>query len=211
MHATVASKSWKIAGRSLVFLCPVLFFAQTSVAVDEKSIAAFTKAMINLAPSVDPTEAERVSVISHTTSRQLAKDYRVVGPPFFQNFLIHIGVRQKGYCYHWAFDIGQRLKQLQLKTLVLHWGASDEGTRLESNCIVVSAVGQPFQEGYIIDAWRNAGRLCWWPVLKDSSFVWKENLQLSAWLQNAGPAKQKPQTATVEVSSTKPKTVPGTP
>jgi hypothetical protein len=192
MQAIKILQLLKAMSRTLIVLAAVVFFVRTAPAVDEKSTAGFTKAMVGLAPSVDPNEAEQVSVTAHTTSRQLAREYRVVGPPFFQNFLIHIGVRQKGYCYHWAFDIGQRLKELKLKTLVLHWGASDEGTRLESNCIVVTAVGQPFQEGYIIDAWRNAGRLCWWPIMKDSSFVWKENLQLTAWLQN-GAGEQKAQ------------------
>ena len=93
-------------------------------------------------------------------------------------------------------DIGVRLKELKLKTLELHWGASDEGTRLESNCIVVTARGQAFNEGYIIDAWRMAGRLCWWPVSKDSTFLWKENMGLTAWLQDYGQPEPKPQQTT---------------
>ncbi len=172
--------------------------ADKAPAKDEKSIKRFTAAMIALSPSVDPKEAEEISVTSHHTSRELAREYRVVGPPFFQNFLIHIGVRKRGYCYHWAYDIGKRLKEIPLKTLDLHWGASEEGTRLESNCLVVTARGQPFNSGYIIDAWRNAGRLCWWPVTKDSAYVWKENLQLTAWLQNSNPAREKPQVATAQ-------------
>src|SRR5881398_3214058 len=150
-------------------------------ATDEKSIAGFRDAIIKLGPDVDPAEAEAVSVVSHHTARQLAKDYRVVGPAVFQNFLINIGARQRGFCAHYARDIGTRLKELRLKTLYLHWGAADANTHLEHNVIVVTALNQPFNEGYIIDGWRNAGRLCWWPVLKDSSYVWKEDLQETAW------------------------------
>ena len=175
------------------------FLAGTQVAEakDEKSIKRFTAAIVALAPGVDPAEAEAVSVTSHHTARQLARDYRVVGPPPFQNFLIHIGARKRGFCFHWAHDIGLRLKELPLKTLELHWGASDEGTRLESNCLVVTARGQRFNDGYIIDAWRMAGRLCWWPVSKDSAYLWKENMQLTAWLRNSAPQEQKTQGATV--------------
>lgn len=153
-------------------------------AADEKSIEKFRDAMIKLRPDVDPAEASAVSTISHHTSRQLAKEYRTVGPAVFQNFLVNIGARQRGYCAHYARDIGTKLKELRLKTLYLHWGAADAGTHLEHNVIVVTAINQPFREGYIIDGWRNAGRLCWWPVLKDSSYVWKEDFQETAWLHD---------------------------
>jgi len=161
-------------------------------ATDEKSIEGFKQAIIKLSPDVDPSEAESVSVISHRTARQLAKDYRVVGPSVFQNFLVNIGARQRGYCAHYARDIGTRLKELRLKTLYLHWGAADANTHLEHNVIVVTALNQPFTEGYIIDGWRNAGRLCWWPVLKDSSYVWKEDLQETAWLHDYELVAAKP-------------------
>jgi hypothetical protein len=186
--------------RYFIFLYAFLVFASGTLAKDEKSIKRFTAAISALSPSVDPAEAEAVSVTAHQTARQLAREYRVVGPPFFQNFLIHIGVRERGFCYHWAYDIGARLKQLRLKTLELHWGASDEGTRLESNCLVVTARGQPFLDGYIMDAWRNAGRLCWWPARKDSAYVWKENLQLTGWLSEP-PAKKTVRTAPLSAAN----------
>src|SRR5215468_9279222 len=125
-------------------------------AMDEKSIEGFKEAIMKLGPNIDPKEAEAVAVTSHHTSRQLAREYRAVGPAVFQNFLINIGARQRGYCAHYARDIGTRLKELRLKTLYLHWGAADAGTHLEHNVIVVTALNQDFHQGYIIDGWRNA-------------------------------------------------------
>ena len=166
-----------------VGLCSA-FITGSAGAMDEKSIEGFKEAMIKLSPTVDPAEAEAVSVTSHHTARQLAKEYRVVGPAVFQNFLINIGARQRGYCAHYARDIGKKLKELQLKTLYLHWGAADANTHLEHNVIIVTVPGQDYRTGYIIDGWRNAGRLCWWPVLQDSGYVWKEDLQETAWLHD---------------------------
>ena len=163
-----------------------------AIAVDEKSIQRFRDAIIKLGPNIDPAEAEAVSITSHHTARELAKQYRVVGPATFQNFLINIGARQRGYCAHYARDIGTRLKQLRLKTLYLHWGTADAGTRLEHNVIVVTALDQPFSDGYIIDGWRNAGRLCWWPVTKDSGYKWKEDSQETAWLHDYELMQAKP-------------------
>ncbi len=172
--------------RVLLIVVCLAGLAVPAQAKDEKSIAGFTKAMLEMAPGIDPAEAAQVSLISHRESRRLAKEYRVVGPSVFQNFLIHVGARKKGFCFHWARDIGAKLRELPLETLELHWGAADAGTRLEHNVVIVTARGQSIYQGYVIDGWRNAGRLCWWPVWKDR-FRWKEDRAETAWLQKSGP------------------------
>jgi hypothetical protein len=161
-------------------------------------------ALVKLRPDVDPGEAELLSVTAHTTARRLAREYRVVLNPEFQNFLINIGVRQRGWCGHWTRDIGARLKELRLKTLVLHWGAAYAGTTGEDNCLIVTARNQPFQDGIVIDGWRRAGRLFWSAVKKDHEYeleqhyghsgitAWKEDVQETAWLQDYRPRERKP-------------------
>jgi len=141
-------------------------------------------ALVALTPDVDPGETELTSVTAHTTARSLKGKYHVVLNPEFQCFLINIGLRQRGYCGHWTRDIGEALKELKLKTLVLHWGVADEGTTGESNCVVITARNQPFQEGIIIDGWRRAGRLYWGKVTKDDEYKWKEAALHTAWLQD---------------------------
>jgi hypothetical protein len=183
-QTNAASTSGNRISAVTLALIACFFWISPAYAMDEKSIRGFRDAIVKLAPDVDPAEAELVSVTAHQTARQLARDYRVVGPAVFQNFLIHVGARQRGFCWHWARDIGTRLKELRLKTLYLHWGAADANTHLEHNVVVVTARNQSFREGYIIDGWRNAGRLCWWPVTKDSSYKWKEDLRETAWLHD---------------------------
>jgi hypothetical protein len=148
---------------------------------DERSIKKLRDALVALAPDVDPSEAEAVSVTAHTTSRSLAREYRVVWNGGFQNLLIHMGKRQRGYCGHYTRDIGERLKELRLKTLVLHWGAAYANTSAENNCLVVTARNQPFEEGIIMDGWRLAGQLFWCPLKDDMAYrrVWVPFLQRS--------------------------------
>ena len=171
---------------------------------DQRSVKDLGKALAALAPDVDPGEADLLSVTAHTTSRSLAREYRIVLNPEFQNFLINIGLRQRGYCAHFARDIGTRLKTLKLKTLVLHWGAAYAGTSGEDNCLVVTARNQPFQDGIILDGWRRAGRLFWCAVREDHEYeveqhyghsgitAWKENVHETAWLQDYRPSERKP-------------------
>jgi hypothetical protein len=185
-----------------------LVLIQPTWARDERSIKDLSKALAGLASNVDPKEAELVSVTAHTTARKLARDYHVVLNPEFQAFLVNVGARKRGWCGHWAADIGARLKELKLKTLVLHWGVAYDRTSSENNCLVVTARNQPFQDGIILDGWRRAGRLFWCPVIKDDEYeleqhyghsgitAWKENMQWSAWLQDYEPGKPKAKAAT---------------
>jgi hypothetical protein len=196
--------------RSLVLILALLITTRLASASDDYSIHALSKALVALAPDVDPTEAEMASVIAHTTARRLKKEYRVVLNPEFQNFLINIGMRQRGYCAHYTRDIGAELKKLRLRTLVLHWGAAYARTSGENNCLVVTARNQPFLDGIILDGWRRAGRLFWCAVRKDHEYeleqhfghsgitVWKEDLQESAWLQDSGPPEGKMQKKTAK-------------
>jgi len=182
--------------RKIVFIVAFALCVSAACARDERSIKDLSKALAALAPDVDPSEAELVSVTAHTTARSLAREYRVVLNPEFTVFLVNIGLRQRGWCGHWTRDIGARLKELKLKTLVLHWGAAYAGTSSENNCLVVTARNQPFQDGIIIDGWRRAGRLFWCAVRKDDEYeveqhyghsgitTWKEDALYTAWLQD---------------------------
>ena len=110
MHSTASAKSSATLLRGLVLAAACLFLAGPARADDAKSIAGFTKAIIALGPDVDPAEAELVSVTAHTTARRLQKEWRVAPFALYQNFLIHVGKRQKGFCFDWAYGIGGALK-----------------------------------------------------------------------------------------------------
>jgi hypothetical protein len=193
--------------RNILFVCAFVTLANQAFAGDERSIKDLAKALTKLSSDVDPAEAEQISVTAHTTARKLARDYHVVLNPEFQAFLVNVGARKRGWCGHWAQDIGTRLKELKPKTLVLHWGVAYDHTSSENNCLVITARNQPFKDGIILDGWRRAGRLFWCPVIKDDEYeveqhyghsgitAWRENMQWSAWLQDYEPVAQKPKKA----------------
>ena len=98
--------------RTIVLIIAFSLCVSAASAKDEKSIQKLRDALVALAPDVDPGEAELLSVTAHTASRDLAREYGLVWCPVFQNVLIHMGKRQRGYCGHYARDIGERLKEL---------------------------------------------------------------------------------------------------
>jgi hypothetical protein len=89
------------------------------------------------------------------------------GTPIFNNFLIYHGLRKRGYCYQWSEDLLIAIDALRLKSLELHWGEYDPNTWRENNCIVVTAKGQPFKRGIMLECWRHLGHLYFGPVVSD--------------------------------------------
>jgi hypothetical protein len=128
-----------------------------------------------LASSVDPEEARRVSQIAYATGRDLKREWRVVWPPGFHNFLVNTGARKGGLCFQWAERLLLRLAEQKWETLEFHWAESFETTASEHNVIVVTAKGQPFWQGILLDNWRYGGRLIWGPIIEDPHYQWREN------------------------------------
>ncbi len=136
---------------------------------------ALRSRIASLGPNVRPEEADAVARCAYTTGRELAREWRVVWPPGVQNFLVNIGARKGGLCFQWAAELLLRLNALKLQTLELHWAESFIRTVSEHNVIVVTAPGQPFEQGIILDNWRYGGHLVWGPVAADPHYEWKEN------------------------------------
>jgi hypothetical protein len=143
-------------------------------AANNREATALRNNLVALSPHVRAKEAQRLADCAYITSRQLARDYHVVGPPLFHNFLVNIGMRERGLCFQWARDLFAKLNQVPLQTLELHWGAARAGTWREHNCVVVTAEGQSFKKGIVLDAWRHSGRLFWSRVEADH-YPWQED------------------------------------
>ena len=116
---------------------------------------------VRLSHRVDPNEAKLLAECAYATVARLRQEYRMFGTPIFNNFLVYHGLRKRGYCYQWTEDLLLALDTLDLKTLELHWGEAYADTYRENNCLVVTAKGQPFDRGMILECWRHFGHLRW--------------------------------------------------
>jgi hypothetical protein len=151
---------------------------------------------------VDPDEAALLADTSVRYGMELARQYRMVRPIEIHNTLVNLGLRPRGLCYQTAEDMYVRLRELDLKTLQLHWGVAHKGDLwLEHSGVIVTARGRPFSSGLVLDAWRHSGRLRWawvgedrypwvrmfkrkFPELRDEA---EAETQLASGKQRAGP------------------------
>jgi hypothetical protein len=128
-----------------------------------------------LSPTVSPDEARRVADTAYMTGVELRREWHVMWLPGLQNLLVNMGARKGGLCFQWATELLIRLDALKLQSVELHWAESLANTSGEHNVIVVTARGQPFEKGILLDNWRYSGHLVWTQVPMDPEYHWKEN------------------------------------
>ena len=132
--------------------------------------------LVALSPTtVRQDEARRVAACAYTTGEELRREWRVVWPPGLQVILVNTGKRKGGLCYQWATELLLRLNALKLQTLEPHWAESFANTLSEHNVIVVTAKGQPFEQGILLDNWRYGGHLIYGLAAADPEYKWREN------------------------------------
>lgn len=139
-----------------------------------KKISALQDDLADLNQQADRRESRQVAETAVSYAGDLAAEYELVRPAVFHNILVRIGLKDRGLCYHWTEDLMKRLQSLELETYQLHWGVAYRGSELrEHNSVVITARGQPFENGIVLDPWRDSGDL-YWALIKEDTYPWKE-------------------------------------
>jgi len=147
--------------------------SQSDARIYRNKVKQLEQVLVALSETVDKAEALVVAETAVRESAVLAEEYQLVRPAVAHNLLVVLGLKERGLCYHWTEDLMKRLQALDLKSFQLHWGVAYRGSDLsEHNCVVITANGQSFSKGIVLDPWRNSGNLFWAQVAKDN-YPWK--------------------------------------
>jgi len=162
-------------------LITVLFFLSgcsikynnIQVSYHDKQAVKLQNMITSLENTIDKNEAQDLAVFSLSYTKKLANSYGLVLSPNFQNFLINIGVKKKGYCYNYADDLGYALVQRGYQSFDIYRIIHKKGTIFEHNAIMITP-HYTTQKGVILDGWRNAGKL-YFDTLKNDrkKYEWK--------------------------------------
>lgn len=140
---------------------------------ERQSRAALLAAELKaLSPSVSAKEADSLASAAVDRAAQLNREWQPAHFPWINNFLVNTGLREQGLCHQWREALFPALHALHPRTLDLHLAAARRATVREHNGIVVTAHGQPFETGIILDAWRSGGILKW-SLVKTDHYPWK--------------------------------------
>ena len=129
--------------------------------------------VMSLDESIDPVEARDLADSSIYRAMSLAKEFNLTWPPVWHNVLVNYGYRPRGLCIHFCYDLITMLREKNYKTMQFHWGIANEGSNypLEHSSPVVTAIGQDFYAGVVLDAWRSSGQLTFTHV-KGDKYEW---------------------------------------
>jgi hypothetical protein len=121
------------------------------------------------------SQAQRYSLSKaiYTEVASLTKAYQLTSPPYYHNFLVTIGMRQSGLCYHWSDALYLALYPKHPSFDFHLVGANIGSYWREHNALLVVAKGKSIEEGIIIDPWRNSGRLFWTKIGEDRAYAWE--------------------------------------
>lgn len=122
---------------------------------------------------VNANEAKMLAQDSITYAYRLSETYDLVWPPLWHNTLVNIGLKDRGLCYQWADDMLAHVKKRNYRSFDFYLGVSGLGTFREHNTLVVSAKGKPFDQGVVLDPWRDSGELYFANVGKDEEYRWQ--------------------------------------
>jgi hypothetical protein len=118
-------------------------------------------------------EARRLADVTFDHSRAMVDRYALIRPPGLHNLLVHMGFKERGLCHHWAADLAQALRALEPDRFVVTRALAHRTSALRCHAgVVVTARGQPFSEGVLLDAWRGSGDVYFGPV-RDDDYPWE--------------------------------------
>lgn len=139
------------------------------------------EALRALSPGVAPREAEQLAIGLLQNAWELANEYRMSPVPGLHNVKVNLGFRERGLCWHFAVDMIAYARSLGLRSFDYYWAVAHEGFPLkEHSVMVVTARGEPFETGLVMDAWRRPYRLYWTAVTKDPGYPWRPYIRDNA-------------------------------
>ncbi|HEO97903.1 MAG: hypothetical protein JW682_04855 [Campylobacterales bacterium] len=129
--------------------------------------------------NISVEEAEALARDIYLKSYELAEKFDLVSPPQFHNFLVNVGVREKGLCYHFSDALYLHLKSRGYERFDFHLVGANIGEYWsEHNALVVVAKGCSSEacilnNGILIDAWRDSGEVYYAKLCEDKRYHWR--------------------------------------
>ncbi len=107
-------------------------------------------------------------------AKKIKKEYNLTSYPNWNNFLINIGLKKRGLCWQLAYDLLNFLKPKYKDIDYYIAGANINSYFKEHNVLVLTCKKCKFNDGLLIDLWRNGGEVYFSTLDDDKDFTWKQ-------------------------------------
>ena len=104
---------------------------------------------------------------------QLRDEFNPISEPHVNNFLVNIGLKEKGLCYEWSDPLYIYFRRKPYRYFSFHLIVANRGKYFrEHNVLAVTSKKDDIPNGVIIDPWREPGKLYISKVKDDIKYVW---------------------------------------
>ncbi len=138
-------------------------------------VTHLTQLLLSVNNKAPKEEAKRLAEDVMEESDRLEKAFGREGNPYWHNFLVNIGVKKKGLCYHYSDGLYRHLTaQYHYPHFRFHLiGAHIGEYWREHNALAVSAPDKPVRDGIVIDPWRCTGAVYADKISEDRTYRWR--------------------------------------
>ena len=159
----------------------VLFFpvACTSTPeVPQNRVTELAQLLQTLDNNIPFESAQSLSVEIFQQTDQLRAEFDPVSEPHVNNFLVNIGVKEKGLCYEWSDPLYLYFKRKSYRYFSFHLLVANKGKYFqEHNVLAISSKKGKVEESVIIDPWREPGQVYYLKVKDDKKYVWEHRFE----------------------------------
>ena len=145
------------------------------VKVQQQEIVKLSILLQNLDKRIPKKETVLLSENIFDKTKKLTQEFELTKPALWHNFLVNVGIREKGLCYHWSDAFYVYFKEKNSAYFSFHLVGANIGEYFsEHNALVIMAKGKKnIEKGIIIDPWRDSGKLYFSIVYQDKKYRWQ--------------------------------------
>jgi len=141
---------------------------------EEDNVVKLSKLLHTLTPHEPSSETMQLSRDIFAKTAKLTREFEMTSPPQYHNFLVNVGIKEKGLCYHWSDALYSYFTTQSYPSFEFHLVGANIGEYWsEHNSLVIVAKGMLIEEGMIIDPWRKGGKLYFSKVKDDKKYIWQ--------------------------------------
>ncbi len=158
---------------SIVFLLVLGGCQSPPMQVPQTTRTQIIQALESLDGNVPEEETVRLANDIVSRTEILNREFERTSDPKVHNFLVKIGVKRKGLCYHYSDGLYLYLGGRYYPHYDFHLVGAHIGSYWrEHNAMAVTLKGHQPLDGIVIDAWRKSGDIFVSKITDDKAYNW---------------------------------------
>ncbi len=117
-------------------------------------------------------ESELMATTIMNEAPVLKKKFSMIRPAPLHNAFVNMKMKEEGFCWQWARGFLHALRKLPLQYFEPVWVTAHEAKINKHNALSIVVRGHSFEEGLVIDGWRDSGDV-YWGLVKEDKYPWK--------------------------------------